>query len=137
MDIKELYTKDRAEQGAWCDIKDPAGKETGLKFKVAGAHSETFRREMSKARAAQINRQKARGQRDVTPADVEIEFDLMAEVLAAITLEWNAESNGEDFPLTRENAKLVFENAPDVRRQVFEFASDTRNYFLSNSSGNV
>jgi len=134
MDIDKLYTRETSEAGAWCDITDPLGAATGLKFKIAGAHSDRFRRAMTKAQAKQMNREKARGRRDVTPEDLELEFDLMADVLAECTLEWNAEKDEKDWPCSFENAQSVYINAPDVRRQVFQFASDARNYFLSQSS---
>ena len=134
MDIDKLYTRETSEAGAWCDITDPLGAATELRFKIAGAHSDKFRRAMVKAQAKQMNREKARGRRDVTPEDLELEFDLMADVLAECTLEWNAEKDGKDWPCTGENAQAVYMNAPDVRRQVFQFASDARHYFLSPSS---
>ena len=137
MDIDKLYTRETSEAGAWCDITDPLGAETGLKFKIAGAHSDRFRRAMVKAQAKQMNREKARGRRDVTPEDLELEFDLMADVLAECTLEWNAEKDGKDWACTADNARAVYLNAPDVRRQVFQFASDARHYFLSPSSADA
>ena len=134
MDITQLYTKDNADHGGWITLKDPDGKDTDLKFLVAGAHSEKFRRAIAAAQAEQMNRERNRGKRDVTPDDVELEIDLMSEVLAKCTLDWNAEHDGKAWPCTYDNAKSVYENAPDVRRQAFAFMSDTRNYFSSTSS---
>lgn len=137
MNIDKLYTREASEAGAWCEIRDPLGAETGLKFKIAGAHSDRFRRAMTKAQAKQMNRERARGRKDVTAEDLELEFDLMADVLAECTLEWNAEQDGAEWPCTTENARTVYVNAPDVRRQVFQFASDARHYFLSQSSADA
>lgn len=135
MDIDKLFTKDKADAGRWLELKDINGKPTGIRFRVAGSHSERFRRAMAKARADQLNRMKAVGQRDLTADDVEIEFDLMSEALAAITLEWEEIThNGEPLELTPQNARMIYENAPDVRRQVFEYCNNARNYFLSQSS---
>jgi len=134
MNIDKLYTRESSDAGAWCDILDPLGADTGLRFRVAGAHSDKFRRAMTKAQATQVNREKSRGRRDVTPEDLELEFDLMADVLAECTLEWNAEKDGADWPCSTSNARDVYLNAPDVRRQVFQFVSDAKNYFLSQSS---
>jgi len=137
MNVDKLYTRETSEHGAWCDIRDPLGAETGLRFKIAGAHSDKFRRAMTKAQAKQVNREKLRGRRDITPEELELEFDLMADVLAEVTLDWNAEKDGADWPCNVENAKDVYINAPDVRKQVFQFASDARHYFLSPSSADV
>ncbi len=137
MNIDKLYTRETSDAGAWCEITDPLGATTGLKFKIAGAHSDRFRRAMTKAQAKQLNRERARGRKDVTPEDLELEFDLMADVLADCTLEWNAEKDGKDWPCNAENARTVYLNAPDVRRQVFQFASDARHYFLSPSSADA
>lgn len=132
-DINNLFTRERADQGAWLDIKDLFGKDTGVRLKLAGGHSERFRRAMAKAQAEQANRSKARGSRDVTVEDSMLEFDLMSNVLADVTLEWNATSEGKPYDLTFERAKAVYENAPDVRRQAFAFITDARNHFLSQS----
>lgn len=135
-DIGKLFTKDAAGRGAWVDILDPMGEETGIKFKVAGAHSEQFRRAISKAQAEQTNRKARKVSKNVTEEDVQLDFDLLSEVLAKVTLDWNVTKDGEPFELTFDNAKAVYDSAPDVRRQVFEFCSEVRNFFLSESSEN-
>lgn len=116
------------------EIDDPSGEPSGISLKLAGAHSERYRRSIARVQAKQQNRQLKRRSAEMTEEDLAFDFDLMTDHFIAITLDWKgAESKGKPLEFNADNLRYLYENAIDVRNQVTAFTRDARR-FLSQSS---
>jgi len=124
MDLKQLDTKQRSNEGVLMDIVYPgSGEPTGVRIRVAGIDSDRFN-EFARERSKKAVQQAATGSNKE-----ESNEDYAVELLSACTIDWEGvEYNGEGLECTRENAKWVYQEFPAIRRQVNRFVMQERNF---------
>ena len=129
MDLKQLDTKEKSNEGVWMDVLYPStGEPTGLRLKLAGIDSDLFA-EFSRERSKKAVQSAAGGGKK------EEGENYTAELLAHLTIDWEgAEMNGEKLECTRANAQMVYDTIPIVRCQANRFIMHELN-FLSESPG--
>lgn len=107
MDLATLDMNALGNEGAWIDIVGPDGRETDLRVKVRGAHSDPVRKvaeEHNRRIAAAVKVAKGR----------DVDFDALdkqrdAELAVASTIDWlGFERAGEVLPCTPENVRSLY-----------------------------
>lgn len=119
MDWEELFTADDHEDGAWCELTSPInGEKTGLKVKVKGYDSKTYR---------QANRKMKRGIIEAIRGGKEADEDEYSLIIEC-TIDWNFTSKGEPVPFNKNNVRALYEKSPGVAQQVDSFILNRRNF---------
>ena len=124
MDIKRLATAEAHSEGAECNILDPiTNKQTDVFITVKGADSAEWREQKKKQTNAVLDARSA-------GKDADIDFDAMdVAALAAVTISWRGiDSDGEEYPCNKKNARRLYENAPSVVSQLLAFLSNGANF---------
>lgn len=124
MDFATLDTSKLAEEGAVLNVRHPVtGEDTGAWIRVCGTDSQRFRDLVKRRAREQMNRK----QKTLDIAGAE---QRAIETLAACTLDWGGiAENGDELPLTYENAQHMYGKYLWLREQVDEFMAD-RGHFL-------
>jgi hypothetical protein len=124
MDLKQLDTKQRSNEGVMMDIVYPgSGEATGVRIRVAGIDSDRFN-EFARQRSKQAVQHAASGGKKEEDSE-----DYAVDLLAACTIDWEGvEYDGQELECTRENAKWVYTEFPAIRRQVNRFIMQERNF---------
>jgi len=123
MDLKQLDTKQRSNEGVLMDIVYPgSGEPTGVRIRVAGIDSDRFN-DFARQRSKKAVQQAATGKGE------ESNEDYAVELLTACTIDWEGvEYEGQELECTHENAKWVYQEFPAIRRQVNRFVMQERNF---------
>lgn len=101
--------------------RDKHGEKKPVIIRVAGAHSQKFRRIEE-----QLRKRKLRGSMITGEA---LHSDQITKVVAC-TLHWEGfTSNADDVPLTPHNARMVYERCPWVLDQLVEAMNDHERFF--------
>ncbi len=124
MDIQTIDDVAREDEGTLVMVKDAAGEEQdGVTILVAGTYSTAYR----KAVSAQRDRMLRQRRGNLTGEQLERQ---QLELVAACIIEWDGfTSNGQPFPLSKDNAITLLTRAPWIREQVEEAMSDHASYF--------
>lgn len=122
MEISQLFTAESHENGSWVEIVNPIdGNPTDIKFLVAGIDSKcyrgTIRRILKNALDSKVD-------------NVSVDEDETAiSILTECTLGWEGVlKNGEEWEFSKANIRAVYEQSPDIRRQVEEFIGNRVNF---------
>lgn len=114
MDITSLYTVEAHETGAEMQVKDVEGKPCELFLTVAGLDSKLWKKSYLEGRKAHVD-------------DESIDAD--ARSLSGITLGWKGfTKDGEPLPFDRKQVEALYENAPYIKAQVYEFMTSRVNF---------
>jgi hypothetical protein len=130
-DLAQIDTKKAAEEGRVLHLVHPKtraplfdGDGNPVTLSLLGKDSKRALRAES---AALDRRLKAGARRGVISAD-DMRDDTLA-VLIACTTGWSGLAvNGQDLPYSPENAKLLYEQWPDIREQANAFIEDRANF---------
>jgi hypothetical protein len=136
MDLSKFNVSKQAEQGAWCELENPATGEAltdddsrPVAIKVLGVDSKAWReknREFQRKRFHKMRRTKSKNI-DHTMSDEDT-----CELLAECTVEWTGlVEDGEAIAFTKEAAFDLFMKYPWIREQVDVFIGDRANFFPS------
>lgn len=114
MDINTLYTVDAHEEGAEIRIVSPLdGKKTDFYISVQGVDSKAYRTAVKAYHRKLLN--------DEEGGEIEL--------IVAITKGWRGLVDGDkEVEFSAENAKSVYENAPDVASQLDRFVANRQNF---------
>jgi len=120
MDIGQLATVENHEAGAEFQLINAAtGEKEDVVFTVKGLDSKAWRE------AQKEQRRKNEGKDEVDFFDHEYLWPMVANVIS----DWrNLENHGEPFEYSKENARWLCENSPNVVNQVFAFMLDRENF---------
>lgn len=130
MEFNKLATVDRHENGAECNILDPVtNKPTDFFIKICGSDSKIWRKAKKKQTSAIINA-RANMEEGQTYDDMDIDFEAMdIDALVDVTLGWRGlADNGKEVKFTSKKAKQLYEQAPDVVKQLLSFVSNNENF---------
>jgi hypothetical protein len=125
----EIYkTRKGANAGAKMRVLAPNGKETGDTITVRGSDSDIFQRAKRKANRALTDFLEDKGI-DARGSDEYLDFQTQQQILlqSALVVDWSFEE-----PCTPDAVVELLTEAPDVARQIDEFASK-RERFVSAS----
>lgn len=117
-DLKELYTVDAHEKGAWLDVLDAKGKKHGLRLHLVGEDSDTYRQAKHDAIELRLKNKAER----LSAAEVR---DEVAEMLVSCTKGWD----GVDEKFTRAAVRELYRKSPPVFEQVDAFIHDRSRFY--------
>ena len=120
MDINALYTAPAHEDGAEVRILHPVtGKKTDFYILVKGVDSKTFREKQRSQQRAIIDAMKGKEELKTD------EYALIVECSAG----WRGlEDSGKEVPFTKEAARAMYENSPNIAEQVDSFIVNRANF---------
>lgn len=130
MEFNQLATVGRHENGAECNILNPITNEpTDFYVKVCGADSKVWRAAKKKQTNAIITA-RSNLKDGQTYEDIDIDFDALdIQALVDATLDWRGLANkGKEVKFTAEAAKDLYEQAPDVVKQLLYFIGNGENF---------
>lgn len=120
MDVNNLYTAQKHEEGAEFQIKDENGEEIDAFITVAGLDSKMFRAAKSEMMRKMV-------------AEDEVDNEaLRANALSHITISWRGLLDGEEeHVFSQEKAETLYLNAPFIMDQADEFVNQRANFTTS------
>jgi len=118
MSIEDLFSVDKHEAGAECQIRNESGELTPLRILVRGMDSKAYR-EDSRMHRRKVLEAMSNGKLDDLDEDA-----LEIDTLVALTIGWN-ECGG---PFTPERCRELYTKAPYVRDQVDRFIGKRANF---------
>lgn len=132
MDLSQLDTTKKSDEGVWLDIIAPDDVSVIARFKIAGRDSKVLKKRQ------QMLAKKRSGKRKISP--LEEEQDTL-ETIATCTLDWDSYDDngkiekegiivdeGKEVDCTFENAKMVYEKYNWIAEQVVEFIAERSNF---------
>ena len=133
MDLSQLGTREKSEEGAVLEIMDPKTHTPFLGYNdipvtitLKGADC----REFKAMQYRQSDKFFRNGKMKMSAAQL---ADAAIKTLAKMTIAWTGVSvNGEELPCTEANAEMIYREYETVRQQVDEFVNDLEN-FLGNA----
>jgi hypothetical protein len=122
MDIKDLYTAQKHEEGAECQIHDESGNFLDMYIRVVGLDSDKWRTAMRETKRRILTDSKD----DREKADYEL------DQLVDATLDWRGfMSDGEELKFSKKRVRDLYKNAPYIRDQVDRFIAERANFTQS------
>lgn len=124
---------EREDQGSTVHLVDETGEpmfEGGkpVTITVVGTYSKMYRRVQNEQRIRNLKGRRTQPTPDIIDARAN-------EAIAGCVLAWEGfTSEGKPFPYTRENAAILFAQAPWIRDQVEEAMSDHASFFPKSSA---
>ena len=114
MDIKNLYTVEKHEDGAELRVVSPLdGKLTDFYIRIQGIDSKAYRTAV-RAYQRKLLAEEEGGE---------------AELLAAVTIGWRGLNDGKaEVEFTKEKALQLYENSPNIATQLDRFLGDRKNF---------
>lgn len=129
MDLSQLNTRDRSEEGAVLHLMDPKShtpflghNDTPVTITLKGADCRAFK----EMQYRQSDKAFKGGRLKMSSAQL---AESAIQTLAKMTIAWEGISiNGELLPCTEANATMIYRDYELVRAQVDEFVNDIENY---------
>jgi len=132
MDLAQLDTAKKSNEGVWLDILSPYQTMVVAKFRVAGRDSKVLKRRQQELAKKRNTKKK------ISP--IEEEQDTI-ETISICTLEWDSTDDdgnalgvgtllvdGKQLECDFENAKLVYGKYTWIAEQVVEFIAERSNF---------
>lgn len=123
-----------AEAGGELIVVDPLGRETDWKINLMGADSDSYMETFRKIQRRQGKElERAKKYRVQSPEQM---LEDGIELLVAVTTGWNDKVSlaaGQTFPFSKDNARRLYRERPDIREQADAYITDRAN-FLQNSA---
>lgn len=134
IELSNYDTATGSEEGRWIEPVDFNGKKIGIRIKVFGPDSKKYF-ELKDAVQKQMYQAIASLNNGLEPKDEEPEDVKEAKFYAALTIDWEALSDGEEvtwdgkpFPFSEKNAVTFYRSVPMVRSQIKAFCENRRNF---------
>ena len=134
-DLDDISILDKSNEGIVREMMTPAGKPSGIFFRILGRDSDAIREVEYKHQNARVKRMAANGGK--MDFDAETQDQENIELIAAAVSSWSmgdgewtntVRLKGEMLIATRENVLKVFRHIPDFRAQVEAFASKREHF---------
>lgn len=132
MDLAQMDTSKKSNDGVWLDILSPDGMIIVAKFRVAGRDSKVLKRRQQELAKKRNSKKKI--------SAVEEEQDTL-ETIAICTLEWDSCSEdgepegtgvildeGKKVECDFENVKMIYSKYTWIAEQVIEFIAERSNF---------
>jgi hypothetical protein len=120
MEIEALYTAPAHEAGAEVQICNPVtGKKTDFYISVKGVDSKTFREQQRAQQRAIVNALKGKE---------ELKTDEYAVIVECTTGWRGLKDGGKEVPFSKEAARAMYENSPNIAEQVDNFIVNRANF---------
>ena len=120
---------EREDEGTVVQVKDENGDtQEGVTITVAGTYSSRYRRATDAQRERMLKSRRA----SLTGEQLNRQ---QLELVAACIISWEGfTAEGKPYPLTKENAVALLDNAPWIREEVESAMGDHSAYFLASST---
>lgn len=132
-DLSQFDTRSSANEGAWLHLRNPFNlseplfyKEKPIRIRLLGKDSDKFKKQSAAATNLRLKEQsKGRGA-SLTTEQLEAET---LSLLAVCSMEWeNIILDGEELPLSVDNARLFYKRFPAFKEQADDFIGARENF---------
>lgn len=124
--MERFFTRENANEGIKLPLRLPVGTQTEHWLRIRGVDADEFRRAEARSKRKMLE---IAAEKDLDKRDAEVE-DTRLAMLAALVIGWSF-----DNPLTEDEIKRLFREAPQIAEQVDRAAYDRARFFGNSSKG--